>query len=278
MTGFSAGGSAADRPAALVRVRIDLAYDGAPFRGFARQAGQHTVQGVLEDALERLTGAGTRTVCAGRTDAGVHATMQTVHLDAPAGCRLLVDLDRARAALDAMCGPAVTVWRVRRVPSSFDARFSATLRRYRYRLCDHDAMAPLWRHDTWHVGGPALDVAAMHAGGQPLVGEHDFSSFCRRRDGQHLIRRIDTLAVRRRRAGLVVLDIAGPAFCHQMVRSVTGCLLAVGRGRRPAAWTADVLAARDRQAVGQVAPPHGLTLVGVSYAPTRSGEHTRAPR
>jgi tRNA pseudouridine38-40 synthase len=105
----------------------------------------------------------------------------------------------------------------------------------------------------------------MHAGGQTLIGEHDFSSFCRRRDDQHLIRRIDDLAVRRMRAGLVVVDVAGKAFCHQMVRSVTGCLYAVGRGRRPPEWVADVLASRDRQVVGQVAPPHGLTLMRVTY-------------
>lgn len=247
-------------------MRIDLAYDGEGFRGFARQRDQRTVQGVLEQALSRLTGvADIRTVCAGRTDAGVHASRQTVHVDVPRECRLVVDVDRARAALDAMCGPPITVWRVRRVADTFDARFSAIRRRYRYRLCDHDAMAPLWRHDTWHVGGPPLDVDAMHDGGQALVGEHDFSSFCRRRDGQHLIRRVDTLRVVRRPAGLVVVDIAGPAFCHQMVRSVTGCLYAVGRGRHLAAWTADVLAARDRQAVGQIAPPHGLTLTGVRY-------------
>jgi tRNA pseudouridine38-40 synthase len=249
-----------------IRLRIDLAYEGTGFRGFARQPDQVTVQGVLEDALARLTGTVVATVGAGRTDAGVHATAQTVHVDAPRDSRLVRDLDRARSALDAMCGPAITIWRVRRVPPTFDARFSATQRRYRYRLCDRDAMAPLWRHDTWHVGGPALDVDAMHAGAQALVGEHDFSSFCRRRDDQHLIRRIDRARIHRVRAGLVAVDVAGRAFCHQMVRSVTGCLLAVGQGRRPAEWTADVLAARDRQAVDQVAPPHGLTLTGVSYA------------
>lgn len=249
-----------------VRLRVDLAYDGAGFHGFARQPDQMTVQGVLEGALARLTGTRrATTVCAGRTDAGVHATAQTVHLDAPADSRLVRDVRRARDALDSMCGPAITIWRVRRVPASFDARFSATQRRYRYRLCDADGMAPLWRHDTWHVGAPALDVDAMHAGGQALVGEHDFTSFCRRRDGQHLVRRIDRLRIHRARAGLVVVDVAGRAFCHQMVRSLTGCLLAVGRGRRPAGWPADVLAVRDRQAVGQVAPPHGLTLTGVSY-------------
>jgi tRNA pseudouridine38-40 synthase len=249
----------------LARLRIDLAYDGADFHGFAHQRGQRTVQGVVEDALARLCGRAIQTVGAGRTDAGVHATGQAMHADVPLQWRMLDDLGRTRDALDAMCGRTITIWRVRRVPASFDARFSATRRRYRYRICDDDAMAPLWRHDTWHVKGPRLDTAAMHTGGQVLVGEHDFSSFCRRRDRQHLIRRIDDLMVRRVRAGLVVIDVAGKAFCHQMVRSVAGCLYAVGRGRRPPEWVADVLAAGDRQAVGQVAPPHGLTLVGVSY-------------
>jgi tRNA pseudouridine38-40 synthase len=248
-----------------VRLRIDLAYDGADFHGFARQRGVRTVQGVVEEALSRLCSRPVATVGAGRTDAGVHATGQTVHADVPPDCRMLEDLGAARNALDAMCGPTIAIWRVRRVTTAFDARFSATGRRYRYRICDDDAMPPLWRHDTWHVKGPRLNEAAMAVGCRALLGEHDFSSFCRRRDDQHLVRRIDDLAVRRLRAGLVCVDVAGKAFCHQMVRSVTGCLYAVGRGRRPAEWGAEVLAARDRQAVGQVAPPHGLTLVRVSY-------------
>ncbi len=248
-----------------VRVRIDLAYDGSGFRGFARQRGQRTVQGLLEEALERLAGAPVRTTGAGRTDAGVHARTQAVTCDIPMGAGLLEDLDRARAALDALCGPEVGVQRVRRVPVSFDARFSATQRRYRYRLCDAASMHPLWRHDTWHVGPPPLDVGAMREGGGHLLGEHDFSSFCRRRCDQHLMRRVDLLTVRRGARGLVTLAVHGPSFCHQMVRSVVGCLLPVGRGRRLPDWVAEVLAARDRQAVGQVAPPHGLTLDGVSF-------------
>jgi len=205
-------------------------------------------------------------VGAGRTDRGVHAALQVMHCDVPASARLLRDLERARTALDKLCGPEVTVWRVRQVPATFDARFSATQRRYRYRLCDATAMAPGWRHDTWHVGPPALNVDAMAAAGAHLLGEHDFSSFCRRSSDQHLNRRIDRLFVRREPAGLVVVGVEGKAFCHQMVRSVTGCLLAVGRGRHPSAWVADVLAARDRQSADQVAPPHGLTLTGVRYA------------
>jgi tRNA pseudouridine38-40 synthase len=229
------------------------------------------VQGVLEDALSRLCGGAViRTTVAGRTDAGVHATAQTVHCDVPDDARLLRDLGRAREALDAICGPEITVWRVRRAPASFDARFSATQRRYRYRLCDVEAMDPLWRLDTWHVGLPRLDVDAMNAGAAHLVGEHDFSAFCRRSGDQHLVRRIDALTVRREAAGLVVLRIAGKAFCHQMVRSVTACLVRVGRGQRAAAWPGEVLAGRDRAPVGSIAPPHGLTLVAVRYTtPTR---------
>ncbi|HWH33133.1 MAG TPA: hypothetical protein VNU01_10740, partial [Egibacteraceae bacterium] len=128
------------------------------------------------------------------------------------------------------------------------------------------SMAPLWRHDTWHVGPPALDVDAMEAGGAHLLGEHDFSSFCRRADDQHLVRRIDLLAVRREPGGLVVVRVEGKAFCHQMVRSVTACLVRVGQGKRPPDWVREALHARDRHAVGSIAPPHGLTLVDVSFA------------
>jgi tRNA pseudouridine38-40 synthase len=248
-----------------VRVRVDLAYDGGGFRGFARQPGQRTVQGTIEEALARLCGEPVATTAAGRTDAGVHADLQVIHADVAGEGRFVADLDRARQALDRMCGAEITVWRVRRVPATFDARFSAAGRRYRYRLCDAVAMNPRWRHDTWHVGDPRLDVTAMQAGGARLLGEHDFSSFCRRAGDQHLIRRVERLVVRRDAAGLVSVHIAGPAFCHQMVRSVVGCLLPVGRRERPADWVGDVLAARDRHAVGRVAPPHGLALVGVSY-------------
>ena len=248
-----------------VRLRIDLAYDGGGFRGFARQPDQRTVQGVLEDALTTLSGGPVATTGAGRTDAGVHATAQVVHCDVPGGGRLLGDLERTRAALDRLCGEDVTVWRVRRVPATFDARFSATQRRYRYRLCDAVAMSPLWRHDTWHIGAPRLDAVAMEAGGAHLLGEHVFASFCRKKDGDALVRRIDRVVVRRGAGGLVTVGVEGPAFCHPLVRSVVGCLVTVGTGRQPPHWVREVLEAQDRQAAGAVAPPHGLTLVGVRY-------------
>lgn len=248
-----------------MRVRIDLAYDGSGFRGFARQPDQRTVQGVLEDALQRLCGEPVVTTGAGRTDAGVHAAGQVVHCDVPDGSRMGSDLDRARAALDSLCGEDITIWRVRRAPASFDARFSATQRRYRYRLCDAQAMDPLWRVRTWHVGPPALDVGAMERGGAHLVGEHVFASFCRKREGDALVRRVDRVAVRRGVGGLVVVGVDGASFCHQMVRSIVGCLVAVGAGTHSPQWVGQVLDARDRQAAGAVAPPHGLTLTAVSY-------------
>ncbi len=249
----------------MIRLRIDLAYDGARFSGFARQSDQRTVQGVVEDALATLFRVPTATTGAGRTDAGVHASGQVVHCDVPAGARHAQDLVRLRGALDHLCGEDVTIWRVRRVPRTFNARFSATQRRYRYRLCDAVAMDPAWRYRTWHVGPPALDTTTMGAGGQHLVGEHVFASFCRRREGDALVRRIDRIAVRRGVGGLVVVGVDGPAFCHQMVRSVVGSLVEVGAGRREPRWIADALEAQDRAAAGPVAPPHGLTLTAVRY-------------
>lgn len=261
----------------LVRLRIDLAYDGEPFAGFARQPDQITVQGVMEDTLQRILGGGPDpviTTCAGRTDRGVHAEGQTLHIDVPADWWRLDDVGALAGVLDRMVGPAITVFGVRRVAQSFDARFSATQRCYRYRLCDAVAMPPLWRHDTWHVGEP-LDLAAMERGGQALVGEHDYTSFCRRRlvlleDGSKvqatMMRRIDRLSVRRSRpASLVVLRIDGKAFCHQMVRAITGVLVDVGRGIQPPEWVGELLAARDRRNASPVAPAHGLSLVAVRY-------------
>lgn len=251
-----------------MRLRIDLAYDGAGFRGFARQPDQRTVQGVLEDALSRLCGHAVVTTVAGRTDAGVHASGQVVHCDVDPDARPVANLDRMRSALDHLCGQDVTVWRVRRVPATFDARFSAAQRRYRYRLCDAVAMDPLWRHRTWHVGPPSLDTSAMTEAGQRLIGEHVFASFCRKREGDALIRRVDRVAVRRGASGLVVVGVDGASFCHQMVRSIVGTLVEVGARRKEPGWVAEVLDARDRAAAGAVAPPHGLTLTSVSYRGT----------
>jgi tRNA pseudouridine38-40 synthase len=252
-----------------VRIRIDLAYDGEPFHGFARQADPDlpTVQGTLEGALSRLTGSDPSTTCAGRTDRGVHALAQVVHLDVdpshPRVERFLADLDATRGRIDAMVGDAITVHRVAVVDDDFDARFSATERAYRYRLTDEPRPDPRLRRLRWHVGVP-LDVDAMHAAAQHVVGEHDYGAFCRKAPGKHTVRRIAEIAVARA-DDEIHITLRGRAFCHQMVRSIAGALVEVGRGRRPAGWIADLLSSRDRSLAPAVAPPHGLTLERVTY-------------
>ena len=250
------------------RLRIDLAYDGAPFAGFARQPDQTTVQGVLEGALQRIVGQDLSATGAGRTDRGVHARGQVVHVDVDPGparaARAIGDVEVLRARLDRLVGEAVTIWAVRRVPAAFDARFSAVTRSYRYRLVVGAAADPIRRHDRWHLA-EAVDTVAMRSAARWLIGEHDFASFCRRAPGRSTVRRIDRIVVARPAQGRVDVAIDGPAFCHQQVRSIVGCLVEVGRGRRAPAWLADVLAAADRSAAARVAPPHGLTLERVSY-------------
>ena len=250
----------------MTRLRLDLAYDGAPYAGFARQPDQHTVQGVLEDALSRVMGHTVDLTCAGRTDRGVHAVAQVVHVDVePEDGRAraaLDDLERLRERLDRMVGGAISLWRLAEVDGDFDARFSATWRAYRYRLASHPG-DPRLRNVVWHVPGP-LDTGAMHDAAQAVVGEHDYASFCRRSPGRTTMRRITDASVERA-GGEVHVTLRGSSFCHQMVRSITGSLVEVGRGRREVAWFGTALAARDRSVAGPVAPPQGLTLEGVGY-------------
>jgi tRNA pseudouridine38-40 synthase len=252
-----------------VRLRVDLAYDGAPFAGFARQRDQVTVQGTLEQALGGLLGRPVATTAAGRTDRGVHALAQVVHLDVPDRdqsrvVRAVADLAVLRRRLDRMVGEAITIWAVRSVPASFDARFSATARGYRYRLVDAPAADPIRRHDRWHVHDP-LELAAMRHAARELLGEHDFASFCRQAPGRTTVRRLNSVALTRPGPGRVDVRLEAPAFCHQQVRAIVGCLVEVGRGRRPPEWVGSVLRARDRSSAARVAPAHGLTLELVRY-------------
>lgn len=251
-----------------MRLRVDLAYDGAPFSGFARQPDQLTVQGVLEQALSRLLGQPVTTTAAGRTDRGVHAHGQVVHADVdatvPQARRWLADLRGLRGRLDRMVGDAITVWAVRRVPDGFDARASATARQYRYRIVDAPMLDPLLRHAVWHVATP-LRVSAMRRGARLLLGEHDFAAFCRRPRVGTTVRRLDEVRISRPAVGIVDLRFRAPAFCHQQVRAMVGCLVAIGRGLRPPEWIGEVLASRDRAQAAPVAPPQGLLLERVFY-------------
>lgn len=240
-------------------VRIDLAYDGGGYRGFARQEGVRTVQGELEAALETVLGVPVETTCSGRTDAGVHARHQVVTFQ-PA---TMPDTHRLRRSLHRMLGEEVTIHSVTEAPDGFDARFSATTRAYRYFVDPSDRPDPLTRTWVWNVGRP-LDVEAMNRAAAGLIGPHDFASFCRKREGATTEREV--LSARwTAEDRLLVFDVAARAFCHQMVRSMTGFCVDVGCGRASADSVGEVLTAGDRNAVGTVAPPHGLVLWSVSF-------------
>lgn len=239
--------------------RLDLAYDGTGFRGYARQEGQRTVQGELESALSTYLKTPVDTAVAGRTDAGVHARHQVVSFTHHGD----VDLEGLRRALSGIVGPELSILSASRAPDGFNARFSARWRRYRYRIDTRPFSDPLSRHFTWHAGR-VLDMTAMTETAVAFVGEHDFSSFCRSVEGKSLVRRVTELSLEES-DGLVDVWIQANAFCHQMVRSVVGYLFDVGRGFSDGARVGEVIAARDRSAVATVAPAHGLTLWEVGY-------------
>ena len=262
--------------AAPRRIRVDLAYDGTDFAGWAVQPGLRTVQGTLEQALGTvLRCPEPRLTVAGRTDAGVHARAQVAHLDLPAGTWEAVQ-GRMHAP-----GPAlvrrmagvlphdVVVHDARPAPEGFDARFSALHRRYVYRLADAPGLVdPLRRAMVVRHAFP-LDVEAMALAARALLGRHDFAAYCKAREGATTIRTLQELHVERPAlgddAGLVTVTVQADAFCHSMVRSLVGALTHVGEGRRPASWPAEILAGAQRRSV--VAPAHGLTLEAVAYPP-----------
>jgi tRNA pseudouridine38-40 synthase len=250
----------------VVRARIDLAYDGTGFSGWAAQPGRRTVEGVLSQTLGhvlRLPGP-VRLTVAGRTDAGVHARGQVAHADVPADA-WATHADAVVRRLSRALPPDLRVRSVAPAPAGFDARFSALWRRYAYRIGDDPAAAdPLRRHDTLWNPRP-LDLAAMNQAAVLLAGEHDFAAFCRKREGATTIRTLRRLDWTRDPAGVAVGCVIADAFCHNMVRALVGALLPVGEGTRPASWPAQVLTAAVRDPAVRVVPPHGLVLEEVRY-------------
>jgi tRNA pseudouridine38-40 synthase len=243
----------------LVRFMLDIAYDGTGFSGWARQPGRRTVCAVIENTMSLVLRHDVRLTVAGRTDAGVHATGQVAHSDLPAA----PELSRLARALPA----DVRVLDIRPAPPGFDARFSAVRRHYLYRVCDQQWSAdPLRRHDTVTWPRP-LDVGALNEASAKLLGLNDFVAFCRRREGATTIRDLQRLHWTRETETVVRAEVSADAFCHSMVRSLVGALLAVGEGRKPVDWPASLLTARTRPSTITVAPAHGLTLVGVDYPP-----------
>ncbi len=258
-----------------MRLRIDLAYDGGDFHGWATQPGLRTVQGTLEAALATaLRLPEVAVTCAGRTDTGVHARGQVIHLDvedAALAASAGRSTDPPEAALlrrlNGILPADVRVRAVEEAPAGFDARFSALWRRYAYRVADHPALGdPLVRNHV--LARPRhLDLAAMNGAAGALLGEHDFAAFCKKREGATTIRTLQRLAWTRDDAGVAVATVVADAFCHSMVRALVGCLLAVGEGRHPRSWPGDVLAAGVRDPAVTVARAHGLTLEEVGYPP-----------
>lgn len=296
----------------IVRLRIDLGYDGSEFYGWARQAGFRTVQAELERGLRfacKLTEEPS-VVCAGRTDSGVHARGQVVHVDVPlhAWERLR---DRNLFPLRSVLPNEIGIHKVDLAPENFHARFSALARRYVYRVCDDPALRDPIRRREIYFYPAALDLAAMNEAAQQLLGLHDFVAFCRSRPGATSIRSLEQLQWQRDSNGIAELTVVADAFCHSMVRSLVGSLLPVGIGEQPTDWPANHLVAPpsggqpatmvdfgrkasgfDHRAEDQcrpvprgpftVAPAHGLTLEEVFYPPVAElaarNQTTRAMR
>ncbi|MFD5387382.1 tRNA pseudouridine(38-40) synthase TruA [Streptomyces sp. NPDC127074] len=250
----------------FVRVRLDLSYDGKDFSGWAKQRERRTVQGELESALRTVTRSSEtfELTVAGRTDAGVHARGQVAHVDLPEAL-WAEHRERLLRRLAGRLPHDVRVWKVEQAPPGFNARFSAIWRRYAYRVTDHPGgVDPLLRgHVLWHDW--PLDVAAMNAAAERLLGEHDFAAYCKKRDGATTIRTLQRLDWVRGADGVITATVRADAFCHNMVRSLVGALLFVGDGHRPPDWPAKVLSAGVRDSAVHVVRPHGLTLEEVGY-------------
>ncbi|WP_229659793.1 tRNA pseudouridine synthase A [Tersicoccus solisilvae] len=267
----------------MLRIRLGIAYDGAPFAGWATQPAAPTVQGALEDGLALLLRRPVRLTVAGRTDAGVHARGQVAHLDVTAteweGLRRRDTGDPADALLRRMRGvlgrvlgdigphaaDAVVVHRAAVAPAGFDARFSALARRYSYRIADPAAgRDPLRRGSVlWHP--EALDVDALNAAAAAVTGVGDFLSFCKPREHATTVRELQRFAFTREPDGVVVADVQADAFCHHMVRGLIGAALQAGDGRRDTGWVRERLDARIRDSATRLAPPHPLVLEEVVY-------------
>ncbi|MGW5514092.1 tRNA pseudouridine(38-40) synthase TruA [Nocardia africana] len=258
-----------------VRVRLDIAYDGTDFTGWARQPGLRTVQGVLEESLSKVLREPIQLTVAGRTDAGVHAEGQVAHFDTTA----LPDYDKLLHRLARFLPKDVRVTGIRPAPPEFDARFSAIRRHYAYRLTTAPYGAPPLLARSVVACRPGVDLDAMREASRKLLGLHDFAAFCRRREGATTVRelqRFDWVATpigdpgvdradSEREAAMLTAYVSADAFCWSMVRSLVGAVLAVGEGRRTPEWVESLLAERERSSSVTVAPAHGLCLIAVDY-------------
>lgn len=249
-------GAAHDGP--LLRVRAVVAYDGTEFHGVAVNRGVATVHGAIIAVVDKVLHHRIDPVCAGRTDAGVHARRQTISFDVP----VTTDLAKLQRSLNKLLGPSIVVRSLVPAPG-FHARFDAHWRRYRYVVLNSLVDDPALHRTTWHVVAP-LNLATMRLACDPLIGEHDFAAFCRAGPNT-TVRRVLEAEWFDDGDGLLRFEIQATAFCQQMVRSIVGMMVDIGRGRRSAGEMAGILRARDRRAMGTIAPARGLSLWDVGY-------------
>ncbi len=250
----------------LVRVRLLVAYDGTDFHGFAAQPGHRTVAGSLQAAIEKVVRHPVELTCSGRTDKGVHAWGQVVSLDLGIDC----DLDALHRSLIKLCGPDIVVREVTRAVPDFDARFSARSRTYRYTVLNRPVPDPFLSRTAWHIAAP-LDVELLTLACDPFLGEHDFSAFCRRPKPApgaapaSLVRRVLAAGWTDLGEGVLRFEITATAFCHQMVRSIVGTIVAAGHNHVRAGDILGILRSGVRANAAPIAPPQGLCLWHVEY-------------
>jgi tRNA pseudouridine38-40 synthase len=245
----------------FLRLKIKLAYDGTNFSGWAKQPDRRTVQEEFEKAFATIVRRQCESIVAGRTDAGVHATAQIIHIDVPEN----TDLSDLSYRLNQLLDTDVRVLELEVAPEGFHARFSALRRHYQYQIVDaNKAINPLDRYDraSWYR---SLDLTRLNEASTLLLGEHDFAAFCKFREGATTIRTLETFKWERTADGLLVAQVVADAFCYSMVRNLVGSAVCVAEGRFEPSWIAEMLANRARISESMVFPAEGLTLVQVDY-------------
>jgi tRNA pseudouridine38-40 synthase len=248
------------------RLRIDIAYDGTAFFGWATQPDRRTIQDLVEEAIARISRSDVESVVAGRTDAGVHATGQVIHVDLPDSVfsdgLTYVDL---RYKLNRILDEDVRVMEISDAPSGFHARFSALRRIYTYKILDaNEVIPPLSRYDVAPWYRP-LDVELMNKASALVLGHHDFAAFCKFKDGGTTIRTLEKYHWHRDETGLLVAEVVADAFCYSMVRNLVGAVVCVADGRKDPSWMAELLANKERVSDSLVFPARGLSLTQVDY-------------
>ena len=243
------------------RLRLDLSYDGTNFSGWGIQPDRRTVQQTVEEAIRTVAQSKAETIVAGRTDAGVHATGQVIHVDIPES----IELDDLAYKLNRILDEDIRINQIQIAPPAFHARFSALRRYYEYRILDENkVIPPLARFNTEPWYRP-LDLDLMNEASALLLGTHDYAAFCKFREGATTIRTLETYSWRRDNQGVLIADVVADAFCYSMVRNLVGAIVCVADGRKDVSWISTLLENRERVSDSMVFPGRGLTLYKVDY-------------